>query len=67
LPRRNSSCNRNDAYKNAHRDHYLKDIHKDIVYLKKTYSQIEHKFFMDNRSVDQVVDGLMEMLNIIGK
>ncbi len=53
---------KNDAYKEEHRDYYMKDIHEDIVFVKRIFSKIEHKFFIDNRSVDQVVEGLMEMV-----
>lgn len=53
---------KDDAYKNEHWVHYMKEIHDDIVFSKRVFSKIEHKFFIDNRSVDQVVDGLMEML-----
>ena len=53
---------KDDAYKNKHRLHYMKEIHADIVFSKRVFTKIEHKFFINNLSVDQVVDGLMEMV-----
>lgn len=53
-----------DAYKNKHWVHYIKEIHEEIIFSRKVFSKIKSKFFINNRSVDQVVDGLMEMLRI---
>ena len=53
---------KDDAYKNEHWAHYVKEIHEEIVFSKRVFSKVENKFFINNRSIDQVVDGLMEML-----
>lgn len=51
-----------DEYKNEHKDYYLNDIHKDLVYAKGTFKKIRHKYFMDNRPVDQVVEDLVDII-----
>ena len=49
-------------YKEAHRDYYLKDIHSDIVYVRKTFKKIRWKYFIDNKPVEQAAEELFEML-----
>ena len=59
---------KDDAYKEEHRDYYIRDIHEDIEYVKEVFKKIENKYFIDNRTVDQVVDDLMIMIqNITAK
>lgn len=61
-------CNENDsvyqdgAYKEEHKDYYIKNIHEDIINARKLFKKIKHKYFMNNRSVDQVVDELIDMI-----
>lgn len=53
---------KDDIYKNLHKDYYIKDIHKDIVYARKIFKKIKNKYFINNQSVDQVVDDLIIMI-----
>ena len=61
----NDNIYKDDAYKEEHKDYYIRDIHEDIVYAKKVFKKIENKYFIDNRSVDQVVDELMVIIQNI--
>jgi shikimate kinase len=54
-----------DEYKEQHKEYYIKDIHEDIMYAKKIFNKIKNKYFMNNQSVDQVVDGLIVMIHNI--
>ena len=56
---------KDDAYKEEHKDYYIRDIHEDIVYVKRVFKKIENKYFIDNRPVDQVVDELMVIIQSI--
>lgn len=51
------------AYKEAHRNYYLKDIHQDIVYVRKTFKKIRWKYFIDNKPVEQVANEIYEQLD----
>lgn len=59
----NDNVYKDDTYKEQHKDYYINDIHEDIVYARKLFKKIENKYFMDNRSVDQVVDELIAMIH----
>lgn len=61
----NDKIYRDDDYKERHKEYYLKDIHKDIVYVRKVFKKIENKYFIDNKPVDQVVEELMILLKEI--
>jgi len=61
----NDNVYKDDEYKDKHRDHYIKDIHEDIMYAKGLYKKIKNKYFIDNRSVEQVVNDLMIMIQNI--
>lgn len=39
----------------------LRDIHDDIVYSRKVFKKIKNKYFINNRSLDQVVNELVIM------
>lgn len=56
---------KDDAYKEQHKDYYIKDIHKDIIYTRKCFKKIKNKYFINNRSVDQVADELMVIIQDI--
>lgn len=53
-----------DEYKEQHKEYYMKDIQEEIKYAKNLFRKIENKYFMNNQSVDQVVNGLTEMFKI---
>ena len=58
---------KDDVYKNLHKDHYIKDIHQEIMYSKRMFKKIEHKYFINNKSVDEVADDLIILIeNISG-
>jgi shikimate kinase len=52
-----------DDYKEQNREYYIKDIHEDIMYAKKLFRKIKNKYFINNKPVDEVVDGLIDMLH----
>lgn len=54
---------KDDAYKNRHKKHYLKNIHADIMYFKNSFRKIENKYFMNNQSPEQVADDLLRLIN----
>ncbi len=56
---------KDDEYKEQHRESYIKDIHEDIVYTKRTFKEIKNKYFMNNQSVDKVVEELIIMIENI--
>lgn len=56
---------KDDEYKEQRRDYYIKDIHDYIVFGRKTFKKIKNKYFIDNRSVDEVVDELLIMIQNI--
>lgn len=58
----NDNVYKDDEYKEAHRDYYIKDIHGDIVYVRRIYKKIQWKYFVDNRPVEQVAEELFELL-----
>ena len=58
----NDNIYKDDAYKEEHKDCYIKDIHEEIVYARRIFKKIENKYFINNRSVDQVVDELMSII-----
>lgn len=58
----NDNIYKDDAYKMQHREYYMKDIHEDIMYVKRTFKKIRWKYFMDNKSVEQVAEELCQML-----
>jgi shikimate kinase len=56
---------KDDEYKEQHKEHYIKEIHEDIMYTKNLFKKIKNKYFMNNQPVDQVVDGLIDMIHNI--
>lgn len=52
-----------NEYKEEHKKYYIKDIGEDISYAKRTFKKIKNKYFIDNKSVDQVVDDLIIMIH----
>lgn len=61
----NDNVYRDDEYKEKRREYYIKDIHEDIVFVKRVFKKIKNKYFINNRSVDQVVDDLIIMIQNI--
>ncbi len=61
----NDNVYKDDEYKEQNKAYYIKDIHGDIVYVRKLFKKIKYKYFMNGRSVEQVVDELMAMIQNI--
>ena len=55
----NDNIYEDEAYKEEHKDYYMKDIHEDIVYMKKVFKKIKWKYFIDNKSIEQASEELM--------
>ena len=53
---------KDDAYKILHKAHYIKEIHQDIMDAKKMFKKVERKYFINNKSVDEVADDLMMLI-----
>lgn len=58
----NDEIYKDDEYKNLHKEYYMKEIHKDIMYIKRPYKKIKNKYFIDNRPVEQVATQLFDMI-----
>lgn len=58
----NDNVYQDDDYKNAHKDYYIRDIHQDIVYVRRIFKKIQWKYFVDNKSIDQAAEELSELL-----
>ena len=52
-----------NEYKNAHKDHYLNDIKKDITYYKRSFNKIENKYNIDGQNAEFVAEQLCKMIN----
>lgn len=61
----NDNVYKDDEYKEQHKEYYIKDIHEDIVYTKTTFKKIKNKYFINNQSVDKVVNELIVMIENI--
>lgn len=61
----NDNIYKDEAYKEKHKDYYLQDIHEDIVYARRLFKKIENKYYINNRSVEQVVEELIVMIQNI--
>lgn len=49
-----------DAYKEQHKEYYLRDIREDMSSLEEVFRDIENKYFIDNQPVEQVAEDLYE-------
>lgn len=66
----NDQIYKDDDYKNAHKDYYLKDIRDDFEWYGKVYSNIKNKYDINNDSPESVADGLIakfDLENLINK
>lgn len=60
----NDEILKDDGYKEKYKNHYLREIQQDITYTKHhTFKKIKHKYFMNNRSVEEVVDDLINLID----
>lgn len=52
---------KDDEYKNAHKEHYLNEIHDDLIYYGvHSFYWIENQYDMDGKTPEEVVSGLIE-------
>lgn len=58
----NDNLYKDDEYKEQHKEYFIKDIHEDLVYTKKIFKKIKNKYFINNQSVDKVVDDLIVII-----
>lgn len=56
----NDNIYKDDDYKNALREVYLRDIREDLEWYGEVYSIIENKYDINDEAPDAVVDGLMK-------
>lgn len=61
----NDNIYKDDAYKEKHKIHYIKDIHEEILAVKRIYNKVKNKYFINNQSVDEVVDHLIDIIQSI--
>ena len=61
----NDNVYKDDAYKMQHKKYYIKEIHEEIMYLKRSFQKIQWKYFMNNKSVEQVAEELYQMLKFV--
>ncbi len=54
---------KNDDYKTEYQDYYFKDIHQDIMYMRKVFKKITNKVFIDNRPIDLVAADLAKLVS----
>lgn len=59
----NDKIYKDDEYKERHKDYYMKEIHEDIMYMKRAFKKIQWKYFIDNKSIEQASDELMMMIS----
>lgn len=53
-----------DAYKNAHRNHYMTDIMQDLLWYGNVYKNIDNKYNINNAEPDIVVDALIKKYDL---
>lgn len=53
--------------KQTHKKEYIREIKKDITYVKKTFKKIEHKYFIDSQSADEAADSLCALVKKLAK
>ena len=50
---------KDDDYKNAHRDYYIREIKKDIWAYTPSFLKVKNKFYMDGDSPERVVERIV--------
>lgn len=60
----NDNVYRDDVYKNAHKEYYLREIREDIVWYGSVYSVISNKYHINNEPPDVVVEGLINKFHL---
>lgn len=55
----NDHVYKDDAYRDAHRSYYLREIKKDITYYKRSFAKITNKFPVNNAPPSEVVQCLL--------
>ena len=55
----NDHVYKDDDYKNAHRDYYIREIKKDIWAYTPSFLKVKNKFYMDGDSPERVVERIV--------
>ncbi len=63
----NDNIYRDDAYKNKHKDYYLREIQDDLAWYGSIFSDIQNKFDMDGRDPAHVAEALIQEYHLNGK
>jgi shikimate kinase len=61
----NDHIYKDDAYRDAHRDHYLSEIQEDIDWYGSRIAEIRNKFDMDGNPPEMVVDQMIKQYHLI--
>ncbi len=60
----NDEVYEDEEYKNSHKEYYLSDIQEDIVFYERSYFHIKNKFFVNNDSIEIVVNRLIKEFHL---
>ena len=55
---------RDDDYKNAHKEYYLSEIQKDLVWYGSVYQNITNKFFINGKTPLAVTEEIIHMYHL---
>lgn len=60
----NDAIYRDDDYKNAHKDHYLNEIQKDLAWYGSVYQNITNKFFINGKTPTEVTEEIIHLYHL---
>lgn len=55
---------KDDEYKNAHADHYLREIQGDLDWYGSVYKVLDHHFDISGRTPEETADALIETFHL---
>ena len=61
----NDHVYKDDEYRDAHREYYLREIKKDITYYRKPFMKLENKFSIDGTSPEVAAERLIEHYSLL--
>ena len=63
----NDNIYKDDEYKNAHREHYLKDIQEDLYWYGQIYDEmgIHDYIIVDNKPQKEVAEQIISQFNLL--
>lgn len=56
---------KDDEYKNAHKEHYMSEIEKDIAWYRRSFAKVKNKFYMNNNKPEIVADRIISDCNLV--